>query len=63
MFQNMVFRNMSKRAAELLQSDLEAKGPVKLSEVEAAQKQIVDAAKTLADDGKINLGGGGEEFV
>lgn len=63
LFQNMVFRNMSKRAAELLQSDLEAKGPVKLSEVEEAQKQIVDAAKTLADDGKINLGGGGEEFV
>ena len=62
-FQNMVFRNMSKRAAELLQSDLEAKGPVKLSDVEAAQKQIVEAAKVLADDGKINLGGGGEEFV
>jgi flagellar motor switch protein FliG len=62
-FQNMVYRNMSKRAAELLQSDLEAKGPVKLSDVEAAQKQIVESAKQLADDGKINLGGGGEEFV
>lgn len=62
-FQNMVFRNMSKRAAELLQSDLEAKGPVKLSEVEAAQKQIVESAKVLAEEGKINLGGGGEEFV
>jgi flagellar motor switch protein FliG len=61
-FKNMVFRNMSKRAAELLQSDLEAKGPVKLSDVEAAQKQIVEAAKVLADEGRINLGGG-EEFV
>ena len=62
-FRNMVYRNMSKRAAELLQSDLEAMGPVRLADVEAAQKQIVEAAKVLADDGKINLGGGGEEFV
>jgi flagellar motor switch protein FliG len=62
-FKNLVFRNMSKRAAELLQSDLEAMGPVKLSDVEASQKTIVEAAKALADDGKINLGGGGEEFV
>jgi flagellar motor switch protein FliG len=62
-FKNLVFRNMSKRAAELLQSDLEAKGPVKLSDVEAAQKQIVDSAKTLSDDGKLNLGSGGDEFV
>jgi flagellar motor switch protein FliG len=60
---NLIFRNMSKRAAELLQSDLEAKGPVKLSEVEAAQKEIVQTARALADEGKINLGGGGEEFV
>jgi flagellar motor switch protein FliG len=62
-FKNLVFRNMSKRAAELLQSDLEAMGPVKLSDVEAAQKQIVEAAKGLADDGKINLGGGAEELL
>lgn len=60
---NLIFRNMSKRAAELLQSDLEAKGPVKLSEVEEAQKKIVETARTLADEGKINLGTGDDEFV
>ena len=52
------------RAAEMLKSDLEAKGPVKLSDVEAAQKEILLAARKLADEGTINLGGkGGEEYV
>jgi flagellar motor switch protein FliG len=54
---------MSKRAAELLRSDLEAKGPVKLSDVEAAQKDIVAVARRLADDGTIMLGAGANEFV
>jgi flagellar motor switch protein FliG len=63
-FKNKVFKNMSQRAAEMLKSDLEAKGPVKLSEVEAAQKEILIAARKLADEGTINLGGkGGEEYV
>lgn len=59
-----VFRNMSKRASELLQDDLEAKGPVRLSEVEAAQKEILTIARRMADAGEIVLGGkGGEEMV
>jgi len=61
--QEKIFRNMSKRAAELLKSDLDAKGPVKLSDVEAAQKDIVGTARRLADEGTIMLGGGGNEFV
>jgi len=59
-----VLKNMSKRASELLQDDLEAKGPVRLSEVEAAQKEILTIARRMADAGEIVLGGkGGEEMV
>lgn len=58
-----VFRNMSKRAAQLLRDDLEAKGPVKLSEVEGAQKEILNIARRMADAGEIILGGGGEEML
>lgn len=61
--QDKIFRNMSKRAAELLKSDLDAKGPVKLSDVEAAQKDIVGVARRLADEGTIMLGAGANEFV
>ena len=56
-----IFNNMSKRAAEMLQDDLEAKGPVKLSEVEASQKEILTIARRLADEGQISLGGSAEE--
>jgi flagellar motor switch protein FliG len=52
-----VLRNMSKRAAEILRDDMEARGPVKLAEVEAAQKEIVAIAQRLAEEGTINLGG------
>ncbi|WP_151671530.1 flagellar motor switch protein FliG [Nitrincola schmidtii] len=55
--QEKIFKNMSKRAAELLRDDLEAKGPVRVSEVEAAQKEILNVARRLADDGEITLGG------
>jgi len=59
-----ILRNMSKRAAEMLREDMEARGPVRLSEVEAAQKEIISTARRLADEGEIMLGGsGGEEFV
>lgn len=59
-----IFRNMSSRAAEMLKDDLEAAQPVKLSEVEAAQKEILSVARRLADAGEINIGGGGgEEMV
>ncbi len=58
------FRNMSKSAAELLRDDLEAKGPVRLSEVEGAQKEVLAVARRMADAGEIVLGGkGGEEMV
>ncbi len=62
-FKAKVFKNMSQRAAEMLKSDLEAKGPVRLSDVEAAQKEILVAARKLADEGTIQLGGKGEEYV
>lgn len=59
-----IFRNMSQRAAEMLRDDLDAKGPVRLSEVEEAQKEILAIAKRMADAGDIALGGsGGDEFV
>jgi flagellar motor switch protein FliG len=58
-----ILRNMSKRAGTLLREDMEAKGPMKLSEVEAAQKEIIDVARRLADAGDIDLGQGGEEYV
>ncbi|MEZ2416811.1 flagellar motor switch protein FliG [Luteibacter sp. RCC_6_2] len=58
-----IFSNMSKRAADMLRDDLEVKGPVRLSEVDAAQKEVLATARRLADAGQINLAGGGEEFV
>lgn len=59
-----IFKNMSERASELLKDDLEARGPVKLSEVESSQKEILSIARRLADEGEIMLGGaGGEEMV
>lgn len=61
--QEKIFKNMSKRAAELLRDDLEAKGPVRISEVEAAQKEILSVARRLADEGEIVLGGGGEDMI
>lgn len=63
-FKAKVFKNMSQRAAEMLKSDLESKGPVRLADVEAAQKEILLAARKLAEAGTINLGGkGGDEYV
>jgi flagellar motor switch protein FliG len=57
-------KNMSSRAAEMLKDDMESRGPVKLSEVEAAQKEILLVARRLADAGTIVLGGaGGEQYV
>jgi len=58
-----ILGNMSKRAATLLREDMDAKGPIKLSDVETAQKDILDVARRLADSGDIDLGTGGEEYV
>jgi flagellar motor switch protein FliG len=56
-----IFKNMSARASEMMREDLEAKGPVKLSEVEANQKEILKIVRRLADEGQISIGGGSEE--
>jgi flagellar motor switch protein FliG len=52
-----IYSNMSKRAAEILRDDLESSPPAKLSDVEAAQKEILGIVKQLADTGEIKLGG------
>jgi flagellar motor switch protein FliG len=56
-----IFRNMSTRAAEALREDLEGRGPVRLSEVEAEQKEMLKIVRRLADEGQIVLAGGGDE--
>jgi flagellar motor switch protein FliG len=59
-----IFKNMSQRAAEMLKEDLESKGPVRLSEVEGHQKEILKIARRLAEEGQIQIGGaGGDDFV
>ena len=58
-----ILSNMSSRAAATLREDLESKGPVKLSEVEGAQKEILGIARRLADEGTISLGGSGEQML
>jgi len=60
---NKIFKNMSKRAAELLKDDLETAGPVRLAEVEEAQKEILEVALRLAEEGTIMLGGKGDDFL
>jgi len=56
-----VFRNMSTRAAETLREDLEARGPVRVSEVEAEQKEMLKIVRRLSDEGQIVLQGGGDD--
>lgn len=56
-----IFRNMSSRASEMLREDLESKGPVRLSEVEEQQKEILKIVRRLADEGQIVLGGKGDD--
>ncbi|HHA18575.1 MAG TPA: flagellar motor switch protein FliG [Methylophaga sp.] len=58
------FNNMSQRAAEMMRDDLEASGPVRVSDVEIAQKTILSAARSLSDKGELMLGGGsGDDFL
>ncbi|GHU12110.1 flagellar motor switch protein G [Betaproteobacteria bacterium] len=54
-----VFKNMSSRAAEMMREDLEAKGPVRLSEVEAEQKEILKVVRRLAEEGQVVMAGKG----
>lgn len=56
-----VFKNMSTRAAETLREDLESRGPVRVSEVEAEQKEMLKIVRRLVDEGQIVLSGGGED--
>lgn len=56
-----IFKNMSSRAAEMMKEDLETKGPVKLSEVEAQQKTILQIVRRLSDEGQIQLAGKGDD--
>ncbi|TAK99055.1 MAG: flagellar motor switch protein FliG [Aquabacterium sp.] len=56
-----VFKNMSSRAAETLREDLESRGPVKLSEVEGEQKEMLKIVRRLADEGQIQLASGGDD--
>lgn len=58
-----IFKNMSQRAADLLRDDLEAKGPMRLAEVEEAQKQVLTVAIRMSEEGTISLGGKGDDYV
>jgi flagellar motor switch protein FliG len=58
-----IFNNMSKRAATLMQEDMEARGPMRLSEVEESQRGILAILRKLVDAGDVSLGLGGEEYV
>ena len=56
-----VFKNMSTRAAETLREDMESRGPVRVSEVEAEQKELLKVVRRLSDEGVIMIGGGGDD--
>ena len=58
---DLVFRNVSQRAAQMIQEDLSAMGPVKVKDVEKSQQGIVDIVRRLEAEGKIAIGGGGSE--
>ena len=58
-----ILSNMSSRAAETLREDLESRGPMRLSEVEAQQKEVLKIVRRLADEGQIVLGGGGDDAM
>ncbi|MCE8040544.1 flagellar motor switch protein FliG [Halomonas daqingensis] len=56
-------RNMSRRAADLMREDMEARGPIRVSQVEAEQKAILQVVRRLADSGEIVLSGGDDTYV
>jgi flagellar motor switch protein FliG len=57
----LILTNMSSRAAEGLREDLESRGPIRLSEVEGQQKEILKIVRRLSDEGSVVLGGGGDD--
>ena len=61
--QDLFFRNMSERASDNLREEMDLMGPVKLKEVEEAQKQFVDTVKKLEEEGVVSIGSGAEEYV
>ena len=60
---NKIFSNMSQRAATMMKEDLESMGPTRITDVEKAQQKIVSACKRLEEEGKIVIGGSGEQLV
>jgi len=56
-----IFKNMSERAADLIREDMEYMGPVRVSDVEAAQQKIVDVVRRLEDAGELIISGRGGE--
>jgi flagellar motor switch protein FliG len=58
-----ILKNMSQRAAEMLREDLETRGPVKLSDVEAEQKEILKVVRRLVEEGQVTIGGAGGEAM
>jgi flagellar motor switch protein FliG len=58
-----IYNNMSKRASDMMREDIEAMPPVKVSDVESAQKEILGIARKMADNGEIMLSGVAEEFL
>ena len=56
-----VFKNMSSRAAETLREDLESRGPVRVTDVENEQKEMLKIVRRLVEEGEISMGGGSED--
>jgi flagellar motor switch protein FliG len=56
-----IFKNMSSRAAETLREDLETRGPVKVTDVESEQKELLKIVRRLAEEGEISMGGGSDD--
>jgi flagellar motor switch protein FliG len=63
LLQGQFFRNMSGRAVEMMQEEMEIMGPVKMKDVHSAQQKIVEVIRKLEEEGVITIGGGGDDYV